>query len=236
MRKANDLGIAPKTVIFGEPTEGKLVSGHKGTMQARLTAKGKSGHSGYPWLGRSANEVLVRALAPLIDLGEKLPKSDKYGTTTLNLGKIEGGVASNVIAESATAGIAVRIADGTPKQVQKRITKAVHHAIRDFLEGELEPKDVIEIDFSGKGYGPIELDHDVPGFDVMTVNYGTDIPWLEKTVKDQKRYLYGPGTILVAHSADEKLTLGQLEGAVEGYKKIILHALGKTAAERKQDL
>ena len=39
------------------------------------------------------------------------------------------------------------------------------------------------------------------------------------------RYLYGPGSILVAHGADEALKLKDLEAAVEGYKKLILHAL-----------
>lgn len=232
MRKANDLGIAPKTVIFGEPTEGKLVSGHKGTMQMVVTAKGKSGHSGYPWLGRSANEVLVRALEPIITLGDKLPKSDKYGVSTFNLGKIEGGVAANVIAESASAKIAVRIAEGTPETIEKGATKAVHHAVRDFLEGEMDPEDIVELDFGGKGYGPIDIDADVPGFDVITVNYGTDIPWLEKT-KGQKRYLYGPGTIFVAHSADEKLKVDDLYDAVEGYQKIVLHALGKGESHKQ---
>ena len=39
------------------------------------------------------------------------------------------------------------------------------------------------------------------------------------------RYLYGPGSILVAHGPDEALRLRNLEAAVEGYKKLILHAL-----------
>ena len=238
MRAANDLDLHPKTVIFGEPTEGKLVSGHKGILQITFTAKGKAGHSGYPWLGRSANEVLVRALEPIISLGDRLPKSEKYGSTTFNLGRIDGGVAGNVIAESAKADIAVRIAAGTPETIEDSVTKAVHHAVRDFLEGELEPEDIIDIDFSGKGYGPIDIDSDVPGFEVITVNYGTDIPWLEKAVKEQKRYLYGPGTIFVAHSADEKLKVDDLYGAVEGYQKILLHALGhsKEEGEHKSDL
>ena len=59
----------------------------------------------------------------------------------------------------------------------------------------------------------------------MTVNYGTDIPWLEKTVEGQKRYLYGPGSILVAHSDHEALTEDQLFEGVEGYEKILLHLL-----------
>jgi acetylornithine deacetylase len=60
---------------------------------------------------------------------------------------------------------------------------------------------------------------------------GTDIPWFNQTVEGQKRYLYGPGSILVAHSDHEMLTEGQLYDAVDGYQKIILHALGKDPCE-----
>lgn len=235
MRKANDLGLEPKAVIFGEPTEGKLVSGHKGTMQIELRAKGKNGHSGYPWLGRSANEILVSALSTIMHLGEKLPKSDKYGMTTFNLGRIEGGVAGNVIAESAEATITVRVAAGEPEDIEKAVTDAVHHAVRGFLKDHLKPEDIIEIDFGARGYGPIDIDADVPGFDVFTVNYGTDIPNWKKTSKDQKLYLYGPGTIFVAHSDHELLTVKDLESAVDDYEKIVLHALGMSQ-DHKQDL
>lgn len=56
----------------------------------------------------------------------------------------------------------------------------------------------------------------------MVAAYGTDIPNLKG---DFTKYLYGPGTILVAHGARENLTVGDLETAVEGYQKLILHAL-----------
>lgn len=58
----------------------------------------------------------------------------------------------------------------------------------------------------------------------MVVNYGTDVPHLNG---DFTRYLYGPGTILVAHGAHENITVGDLETAVEDYQKLILQALGK---------
>jgi len=48
MLKANDLGLEWETVIFGEPTELKLASGHKGVMGMDIKATGKAGHSGYP--------------------------------------------------------------------------------------------------------------------------------------------------------------------------------------------
>ena len=225
MRKANDLDLKPEAIVFGEPTEGKLVSGHKGNLGLKIKAKGKAAHSGYPWLGRSANEVLVRALAALMELAPNLPKSDKYGVTTINVGSLEGGVAANVVAESADANIAVRVAGGTPELIKEQMTRAIYIAVQSFLEDDMEPEDVIELEFASKGYGPIDIDADVPGFDVITVNYGTDIPWLEETVEGQKRYLYGPGSILVAHSDHEALTEEELYDAVEGYEKIIQYAL-----------
>lgn len=234
MRAANTLELKPKSIIFGEPTEGKLASGHKGMLSFKLRAKGKAAHSGYPWLGLSANEVLVTALAALMELGQSLPKDDKFGLTTINLGKIQGGVAHNVVAESAEALIAVRIAQGTPASMRNETTNAINTAIAKFLKESQQPADIIDIEFSGEGYSPIDIDADVPGFESIIVNYGTDIPNLKQTVDGQKRYLYGPGTILVAHSDHEALTEDQLEGAVGGYKKLILHALGKKTSSDGQ--
>ena len=227
MRAANDLGLKPHVVIFGEPTEGKLAVGHKGNLGVAIKAKGKAAHSGYPWLGRSANEVLVKALASLMELGQNLPESDKYGVTTINLGKIEGGVAANVVAQDASANIAVRIAEGSPKDIKREVENAVEAAVQSFLESDMKAADVVEVTFTSKGYGPVDIDFDVPGFGTITVNYGTDIPNFQKTVPDQKRYLYGPGSILVAHSDHEMLTEGQLWDAVGGYQRIVLHALGE---------
>lgn len=231
MRAANDLNLKPKAILFGEPTEGKLASGHKGILGFKLHAKGQAAHSGYPWLGLSANEVMVTALAALMELGQNLPKDDKFGMTTINLGKMQGGVAHNVVAESADAYIAVRIAQGTPAAMKNETINAVNTAVAKFLKDGQKPTDIIDFEFTGEGYSPIDIDADVPGFESMIVNYGTDIPNFKKTVDGQKRYLYGPGTILVAHSDHEALTERQLTGAVGGYEKLILHALGKKISD-----
>lgn len=62
----------------------------------------------------------------------------------------------------------------------------------------------------------------VLGFETIILNYGTDILHLDG---DHKRYLYGPGTILLAHSDHEHLKISDLEEAVEGYKKLLLASL-----------
>ncbi|KAI1110532.1 hypothetical protein F5Y14DRAFT_360614 [Nemania sp. NC0429] len=206
-------GSGFKAVIFGEPTEGKLACGHKGFFGCTITAHGKAGHSGYPWLGKSATEVLMRGMVKILDT--ELGSSDVFGNTTVNVGIIEGGVALNVIPAVAVARIAGRVAIGPEADGGRIVTERV----RDVLKGV--DADAFEIDCVN-GYGVVECACDVPGFETVTVNYGTDVPNLKG---DHARYLYGPGSILVAHGADEAIRLRDLEAGVEDYKKLILHTV-----------
>lgn len=206
-------------VIFGEPTESKLVYGHKGMFQFLVKIKGRPAHSGYPWLGLSANEVLVLAMSRMLELEKILPGSEALGKSTLNIGYIEGGVAANVVAQSAEARIAIRLAAGTPKQIERLVvgTLAELKQKAETFGGSLD------IELVGRPFGPVQLDTDIKGFRKISVNYGTDIPNL---AGDHKRYLYGPGSILLAHSDHEHLRVSDLERAVKDYQKLILTALG----------
>lgn len=205
-------------VVFGEPTEGKLAAGHKGMLGFHLRVKGKAAHSGYPWLGLSANNVLVEALGILLMLEPSLPSSEKYGKTTLNIGKMNGGVAANVVAENAEAQIAVRIAADEPSAVETLVKDALAPLIKRTKDAGGE----FDLEWSMRSYGPVPIDADIKGFDSVIVNYGTDVPNLEG---EHKRYLYGPGSIFVAHSDHEHLTVKELERAVVDYQKIILAVL-----------
>lgn len=199
---------------------GKLASGHKGILSLTINAKGKAGHSGYPWLALSANSLLIEALSTILKLEPSLPHSEKYGSTTVNVGKISGGVAANVIAETASASIAIRLAAGEPIDTKKAILNALQPIIEKASDGDGK----LEVVWGNEGYGPIDIDHDIKGFDVLTFSYGTDVPHLKGT---HRRYLYGPGTILVAHSDHENIEISDLEAAVDGYEKIILAVLEK---------
>ncbi|KAJ5702463.1 Peptidase M20 [Penicillium malachiteum] len=227
----SDLNLSPptyKTIIFGEPTGLSLVAGHKGVLGFKVVARGKAAHSGYPWLGQSA----ISAILPVLQYLESLQylsseqggllRSEKFGASTLNIGVICGGQASNVVPDYAEATVAVRLADGTPDDTREIIRKAVDRIT--------SATGSVSIDFEDlkAGSPPQHLDADVDGFDVITVNYGTDVPSLK--IHDQgtqrvKRYLYGPGSIHVAHGDNEAITVGELERAVDGYKKLIAAAV-----------
>ncbi|KAI0872000.1 Zn-dependent exopeptidase [Hypoxylon argillaceum] len=208
-----------QAAIFGEPTEGKLACGHKGFFGCEITARGKAGHSGYPWLGKSATEVLMRALVKILDTD--LGSSEGFGNTTVNVGTIEGGVAPNVISEVAVARIAGRVAIGPEEDGGRIVTERVKDVLASVDE------DAFEVDCHN-GYGVVECACDVPGFETDTMNYGTDVPNFKG---NHTRYLYGPGSILVAHGADEAIKLGDLEAGVENFKKLILHAVKEDVGE-----
>ena len=93
----------PVHLVVGEPTEGRMASGHKGTLRVRIRARGKAAHSAYPEAGDSAIHRLLRLIARLqaLDWGE----SPILGPATMNVGLISGGIAGNVFAPSAEATI-----------------------------------------------------------------------------------------------------------------------------------
>ena len=62
----------------------------------------------------------------------------------------------------------------------------------------------------------------IAGFETAPVSYGTDVPRFKG---NHKKYLYGPGSILVAHGEKEQIELSELLEGVQQYKKLTLHLL-----------
>ncbi|ORY05771.1 Zn-dependent exopeptidase [Basidiobolus meristosporus CBS 931.73] len=87
------LELAPSALIIGEPTENKLVLGHKGIMSFSIESQGIAAHSGYPELGRSAISQLLSAIISLNTI--VFPAVDPIlGADTINIGLVNG-VATN---------------------------------------------------------------------------------------------------------------------------------------------
>ncbi|TGO50706.1 hypothetical protein BOTNAR_0383g00050 [Botryotinia narcissicola] len=211
MKSASEIfqqdGITWESVIFGEPSEHKLVLGHKGALAFEIIAHGKDAHSSYPELGINAISILIKALTE-ID-GMRLPGSDKLGETTTSIGMIQGGVALNVIPAIATASVLTMFVAGTPEQAMKRIESII--ASLDIDEGSVKVK-------LGRNFAPVDCDVDIDGFETDVKRGGTDVPNLKG---NHKRYLIGSGSVISAHSDHECITADGLAKGVEDYKRII---------------
>lgn len=205
-RKANE-SVRCRHLIVGEPTENKLARGHKGIFVAALRALGVAAHSAYPQRGDSAIHRLLDALGRIraLDFGT----DPVLGPATLNIGMIRGGVASNVTAPEAEADINVRVVTSV-----EEVEAALREALQDPETGRPDPRLELEV----KARMPKVRTATVPGFEECVVAYGTDIPSLKDVGTP---YLIGPGSILDAHTAEEKISKQALVEAVELYARLV---------------
>lgn len=195
---ANRLPRGSRFLINGEPTENRLALGSKGALYLRIEASGRMAHSAHPELGESAIDRLLEALARLRAV--PLPSDPVLGETTLNVGTISGGRASNVIADRARAEVLVRTVGDTA---------ALRRAIREALPG-VEIAEERETRAMRLG--------SLPGFETTVVKYTTDIPRLGAWGEP---FLLGPGSIHLAHTPEERVPKRELEEAVHLYVQMV---------------
>ena len=69
--------IKPDFVVIGEPTNMRVVRGHKGRVEFRVTAKGTSAHGASHWLGDNALYKMTEVLRAIPELDARLP-SDAF--------------------------------------------------------------------------------------------------------------------------------------------------------------
>ena len=199
---------SPRFTIVGEPTDNRFVRGGKGVYKCDLVAHGVAGHSSQP-VGPSAVHELVGAIASM--LADSWGEHPVFGPGTINFGEIEGGLAANVVAPEASASVLVRAVE-EPDVVEAR------------LRSHLGP----HVDLlAGKGYGPIEF-HVPEGRDGPVVAFGTDAPFLRSWGTP---LLYGPGSILDAHTDHELLTERSFDQAVADYESAARELLAAVDAE-----
>ena len=200
---ANAVTTTSRVLIDGEPTESRLAVGTKGAMRAIVRTHGRAAHSAYPELGESATHALVHLLARLDDLA--MPTDPILGATTINIGGLSGGVADNVIAPSAEARLMIRLVSGAA-DVEARLRRwAEPHATVEFLAT----------------VPPVHL-QTVPGFETAVVAFATDVPCLTRWGRP---YLFGPGSIHVAHTDGEYVEMAELARAADGYERLAVEAL-----------
>ena len=189
-------------VINGEPTERKLITAHKGGMVLRVTAEGRSCHSGYPELGVDANVKLLRALKRLLDAD--LGTDPELGAVTVNVGCISAGAAPNVISSHAEATLGVRTV-GDNAETLRRICRELEECQVEKLR-DAPPARMLKVE----------------GLPTGTAAFSTDIPFFAPL--GAPALLFGPGSIHDAHTAHERIAVDDLVRAVDGYMHIF-HSL-----------
>ncbi|HSL21239.1 MAG TPA: M20/M25/M40 family metallo-hydrolase [Vicinamibacterales bacterium] len=199
---ANDYAPGSRFLINGEPTDGRLGSATRGVLRVRLHATGRAAHSATPGEGDSAIERLLDALILLRTI--HLPSDPDLGDTFYNVGLIEGGVAPNVVAPSASAEVLFRTVG--PAETVMGTLAALTPLVR--IERTLQL--------------PVVRLMTVPGMPADVFPFTTDIPFLDRWGKP---LLFGPGSILLAHTEREHILVDELLAAVATYEKLAMYCL-----------
>ena len=195
---ANGQPTSCKFLINGEPTDNRVAIASKGSLRVELTANGRMAHSAFPELGESAIDKLVEALQRLRKM--PLPSDPEIGPCTMNIGVIEGGRAPNVIADKARAYLLYRLV-GPAEHLRKDIVQTV---------GDLAAANfTLEI--------PCIRLRSFEGLPTMVAAFTTDVPALSNWGQP---LLFGPGSILFAHTEGEFVRKKELTDAMELYCRI----------------
>jgi acetylornithine deacetylase len=218
----------PREIVIGEPTEMRVVRAHKGLLRLRLHFAGIAAHSGYPHLGHNAIEPAARAIVALAELrrrmeGERPPHHEQFPAVpfaALNVGTIVGGTATNVVPDRCEVDVGIRLLPGMEAAA---MADRVRETVADALGAE--PFTLEHVNLTPPMIAPAdapihrELCQAVHQHDEHSVMFATDAGWLQDA--GFQCVLFGPGSIEVAHRANEFMPAGELRQAGELLDRLV---------------
>lgn len=215
----------PQNVIVGEPTSLKPVRGHKGHLSFRLTLTGRPCHTGFPAEGLNAIELAMPILECLRGLREQLADERTSESAlfpivphpVLNIVRVSGGSAVNVMPASCVLDVGVRL---LPGQSSAEFLPRLHQL--------MDTAGIPRSETRMEGHCHFEVINETPSFstsaddaflqevcsvsghpEAIGVNYGTDAGRLAPL--GCRSVIFGPGDIAQAHRANEWIPIDEFE-------------------------
>jgi acetylornithine deacetylase len=223
--------LTAKFAIVGEPTSLRPIRGGKGYCLAEITVMGSEAHSAFPEKGESA---IYRAAGLIVEI-EKVAKHLKEFRanefeppyTTINVGEIHGGLAKNIVPPSCRfllewRPIAGQDSDFVPGLVRSAIGELtkVDPGFRCDFKVLREQEGFLIGEDSRLVRALVSASGNTPGF----VAFGTETPWLRRLGADA--VVFGPGSMLSAHSPREFVPKAELNHCVEILETVIRELCG----------
>lgn len=225
--------IRPDMAIVGEPTSMRIIEGHKGCCEYTARFRGLEGHGSAPDRGVNAAEYAARYVSKLLELRDELksrvPSTSRFVPpwTTINVGRIHGGYAHNVIAAMAEVEWEMRPvqwADGD--FVKAEMAYYVDQVLRPAMQA-VDPEADIDVECIGEipGLEPMEANAvrdlvmqltGANGTDLVA--FGTEAGLFQGLGTDV--VVCGPGSIEQAHMADEYVSLAQMQSCLQMLEQV----------------
>jgi succinyl-diaminopimelate desuccinylase len=201
--------------LLAEPTSARVEAGCQGTMRVEVTMTGERAHTARAWLGHNAIHRLAPLLASVAAYeGRQVTIDGCHYREGLQVVRVGGGVANNVVPDRATVTLNHRFApDRTPAEAEAHVRSVV---------GEVDGFEVTDMAVAA----PPALGHPLLQA-VLAASGGVAYGKLGWT--DVARFAargvpatnFGPGDPALAHSAGEQVSRSDLE-TVYGVLRTVL--------------
>lgn len=246
-------------VVCAEPTDCRVAVAATGSLPLRLDAFGAPAHSSVPGKGGNAIAAAQIAAKAVVDALSETIEVPYVGPRqrAVNVGVIRGGIAQPVVPQQCTVWLDVRYfvgetAQGLMERIRKVCTESVAHLPGVRIEASQErldysgnpyPRgswgDFIHVERGMKAFATDPATSVVRAFRHAVKEAGGDDTidmmrgWgdVEFVATDHRvpAIYFGPGSVAVAHTADEYIDLDLYHMGVDVYERAILQFLGSAA-------
>ncbi len=208
--------------LVGEPTDLKVVHTHKGCLWVDVRTHGRAAHGARPELGENAIVKMARLIHAL-DTDFRWQLADQSGASpflspaTLNLGMIQGGTRSNIVADHCALRLDIRTTPGLDAH------GGAHAMLSRFVAG-IDPTATVD---DAPPVLALDTDPNHPLIQALLAN-GTNLagaPWFCDAVflaaAGTPAIAIGPGSIDQAHTKDEHIALTDLEAGAAFFQSYL---------------
>ena len=221
----------PTFHILGEPTDLKLCVAFKGRMWIRITVGGKSAHGGNPSAGINAIEKMMKLVPDILAI--RRLEHPLMGIDTINLGTIQGGTKTNMVADSCSLTIDYRyVTPHTSSEIEAVLKKVIADVAEKDPDFRLAGFEVFE------RREPKEVKQDLPAMASLkdiTEEVKGSATCFNGVLSAGDSYwtisagipaaFFGPGSMSVAHTNKECVSIEELLNAAKIFALYIMRNL-----------
>ena len=209
--------LSGDAAVLGEPTSALIEAGCQGTMRLLLRLQGERAHSARPWMGRNAVHRLSGVLDALenYQYREPLIEGCEFREALQAVG-VEGGVAGNVVPDTATLLI-------NHRHAPDRNSEEAENHVREFLAPYMEDGDTIELVDRAPAATP-GMDHSLLASIGEGIETRAKLGWTDVAFFSEQgipAINFGPGDATLAHTSEERVERENLEVAFETIRRVL---------------
>jgi putative selenium metabolism hydrolase len=139
-----DPGVRPDFVVIGEPTKMQVYRGHKGRVELRITATGRSAHAASHYLGDNAVYKMMAIITQIRELDRRMRFGMGYhpvqGYPSIAVTDVAARTASlNAVPDQFTIYIDRRITSSEPRD---EVITQIKGLIPDYLQDEIHVEEL----------------------------------------------------------------------------------------------